>query len=416
MKDSFKALKITDHVYWVGAIDWPIRDFHGYTTDRGSTYNAYLIIGDKNILIDTVKAPFLDEMMARIASVIKPEDIDYIISDHSEMDHTGALPATVAAVKPDKVFASVMGVKALARHYHMDREIVAVKDGETKQLGNFNFTFVETRMLHWPDSMFTYFAEDSLLFSQDGFGMHLATSQRFADEVDPCIIHDEASRYYANIILPFSPIVANLLKKMAGMRLDIKMIAPDHGPIWRGEGIKKVIDWYATWAAQKPANKAVVVFDTMWHSTEKMARAIAEGLKDGGSRVKVMPMHSHHRSDVIAELLCAGAIAAGSSTLNNNIFPSMADVLTYVKGLKPRNLIGQAFGSYGWSGESVPQLVNILKEMKVQLVGEPISVEYVPDDAALKKCYGLGKAIAARLAEISRDAARGSDAKEESRS
>jgi len=399
MSESFNAIRITEHVHWVGAIDWPIRDFHGYTTERGSTYNAYLVTGDKNILVDTVKAPFMDEMMARIASVMNPEDIDYIISNHSEMDHTGALPATIAAVKPDKVFASVMGVKALDNHFRIGRKIAAVKDGEQMRLGNHNFTFIETRMLHWPDSMFTYFAADALLFSQDGFGMHLAASARFADEMDECIIFEEAAKYYANIILPYSTFVTNLLKKMAGLNLKIDMIAPDHGPIWRGGMIPKILDRYATWAAQRPTNKAVVVFDTMWHSTEMMARAIAEGIADGGTCVKVMPMAAHHRSDVITELLCAGALVAGSSTLNNAILPKMADVMNYVKGLKPLNLIGQAFGSYGWSGESVPQLANILKEMKVEAIGEPIKVEYVPDADALKKCYDLGRTVAARLAE-----------------
>jgi len=403
MSESFNAIKITGHTYWVGAIDWPIRDFHGYTTQRGSTYNAYLVAGDKNILVDTVKAPFMDEMMARIASVMNPENIDYIISNHSEMDHTGALPATIRAVKPEKVFASIMGVRALEKHFHMGGEITAVKDGEQMQLGGHSFTFVETRMLHWPDSMFTYFADDSLLFSQDGFGMHLAASARFADEVDECILFEEAAKYYANIILPYSMFVTNLLKKMAGLKMKIDMIAPDHGPIWRGGMIPKILDRYATWAAQKPTNKAVVVFDTMWHSTEMMARAIAEGIMDGGSCVKVMPMAEHHRSDVIAELLCAGALIVGSSTLNNTMLPKMADTMNYVKGLKPLNLVGQAFGSYGWSGESVPQLSNVLKEMKVEAIGEPIKVEYVPDAAALKKCYDLGKAIVARLAETAKE-------------
>lgn len=398
MNDTCKALKISEHVYWVGAIDWPIRDFHGYTTGRGSTYNAYLVVGEKIVLIDTVKAAFVGEMMSRIASVIKPDQIDYIISNHSEMDHSGGLPATIAAVKPEKVFASEMGVKALEKHFHMGGGVTAVKDGEQMQLGGLNFTFVETRMLHWPDSMFSYLANDRVLFSQDGFGMHLATSERYWDEIGECLLYEEASRYYANIILPYSMLVTNLLKKMAGLNLAVDFIAPDHGPIWRGQGILKVLDWYATWAAQKPTNKAVVVFDTMWHSTEMMAEAVAEGLVEGGAHVKVMPMKSHHRSDVISELLCAGALLAGSSTLNNALLPSMADVMNYVKGLRPLNLVGQAFGSYGWSGEGVAQLAAILKEMKVEAIGESVKVEYVPDGEALKKCRDLGRAVADRIA------------------
>ncbi|HOM28056.1 MAG TPA: FprA family A-type flavoprotein [Deltaproteobacteria bacterium] len=389
MTDTFKPIRVSDKVYWVGAVDWTIRDFHGYTTKRGSTYNAYLILADKVTLVDTVKAPFLHEMMARISNLIDPRDIDIIISNHSEMDHSGSLREVVAQVAPEQVIASVMGAKALKEHHLAGDGIVPVKDGQDLSLGNMRVRFMETRMLHWPDSMFTYLEDERILFSQDAFGMHLATGERFADEIDRDILRYEAATYYANILLPYSGLVLKLLDRVAASGMDVSVIAPDHGPIWR-TGIDAVIGWYRAWAQQKPTDKAVVVYGTMWHSTELMARAIEEGLLAGGARVKVMSMEAFHRSDVAYEVLDAGALFAGSSTLNNNMLPAMADVLTYLKGLRPANLVGAAFGSYGWSGEAAGHVQDILAEMKVELVAEPVKSLYVPDDHVLRECFDLG--------------------------
>lgn len=395
MKEPFKAVKVSDHVYWVGAIDWNIRDFHGYSTEHGSTYNAYLILADKITLIDTVKAPFKNELLSRISSVVDPGKIDYIISNHSEMDHTGSLPEVVEAIKPEKVFASVMGVKALSGHFHPGLEVVPVKDGEKLSLGNLNLSFVETRMIHWPDSMFTYLAEDGVLFSNDAFGMHLASSKRFDDEVTDW--EYEARKYFANILLPYSALVAKLLEKVDKLGLAIKTIAPDHGLIWRGD-TRTILELYAGWAAQKPTKKAVIAFDTMWQGTAMMARAIGEGLIAGGINTRVMPLGPNNRSNIATEVLDAGALLVGSPTLNNNMLPTVADLLTYLKGLKPQNLIGAAFGSYGWSGEAVGQVKDVLAEMKVDLVGENIRVQYVPDENVLAQCYSLGALVAEKLA------------------
>jgi flavorubredoxin len=396
MKEAFKAVQVTEDVWWVGAIDWNIREFHGYQTKRGSTYNAYLVMADKVTLIDTVKTPFREEMMARIASVIDPSRIDYIVSNHSEMDHSGALPATIAAVKPEKVFTSAVGARTLKELFPIDREITAVKDGETLSLGNRKLTFMETRMVHWPDSMFAYLCEEELLFSQDAFGMHFASSERFADQCDPAVLAFEAATYYANIILPYSALVTRLIEKVAKAGLALSIVAPDHGPIWRRD-VGGIIGKYAGWAAQKPTAKGVVVYGTMWHSTELMARAIAEGFAAGGLQAKFMCMDAVHRSDVVYELLGAGAIAVGSATLNNNMLPVMADILTYLKGLKPQNLIGAAFGSYGWSGEAVRQIEDVLAEMKVEKAAEGIRVKNVPDGESLARCYDLGKTMAGQI-------------------
>jgi flavorubredoxin len=395
MNSVYKAVKISKNVYWVGAIDWNIRDFHGYTTRRGTTYNAYLVLSDKITLIDTVREPFRDEMLSRIASVINPEDIHFIVSNHSEMDHTGCLAAVMDIVKPDEVYASAVGSKTLREMYSLDR-VVPVKDKSSLDLGNMTLSFLETRMLHWPDSMFSYVVEEKVLFSHDAFGMHLASSERFAEEIDRSILDYEGATYFANILLPYAQLVLKLIEKVDKLGYEFKIVAPDHGPVWR-KNIKRVIELYSSWALQVPLKKAVVVYATMWHSTELMARAIGEGLAHSGVDVKLMSMAENHRSDVAYEVLDAGALIVGSPTLNNNVFPSIADVLTYLKGLRPRNLIGAAFGSYGWSGESIRQVEDFLGEMNIELVGESVSTKHVPDSSALDQCFSLGKKIGEQL-------------------
>ena len=396
MADVYKAVKLTDRVYWVGAIDWTIRDFHGYTTHRGSTYNAYLIMADKITLVDTVKAPFKEELLSRIASVVNPKDIQVIVSNHSEMDHSGCLADMIKLVEPEKVVASTMGAKTLPDILHLDQEIIAVKDGEQLSLGNMNLRFMETRMLHWPDSMFSYLPEEEILFSHDTFGMHLASAERFDDEIDPAILQYEGATYFANILLPYSPLVTRLLGRVGSSGMTFKYIAPDHGPVWRKD-IGGIIGKYGEWAAQRPTRKAVVVYGTMWHSTEHMARAISEGLANGGAVARCMSLDVFHRSDVAYEILDTGALVMGSSTLNNNMLPQVADVLTYLKGLRPANLMGASFGSFGWSGEAPGQIADILKEMKIEVMAEPIKVQYVPRENDLARCYALGEDIALQL-------------------
>ncbi len=401
MNNSLQAQKVTDDVYWVGAIDWGIRDFHGSATSRGTTYNAYLIVADKITLVDTVKAPFAEEMLTRIASVIDPAKIDYIISNHSEMDHSGSLPAVVERVKPEKVFASKMGVKAINAHFHPQFTIDAVQTGQELSLGNKTVSFVETKMLHWPDSMVTYLAEDQILFSQDAFGMHLASSERFDDQLDRGIMDFEAKKYYANILAPYSPLVAKLLPQIEAFPAPIRIVAPDHGPIWRRD-FGWILDRYRAWSAQKPANKAIVVFDTMWGSTASMATAIADGLIAGGVQVNVMPMASTHRSDVATEMLDAAALIVGTPTLNNNMFPTIADLLCYLKGLRFTGKLGAAFGSFGWGGEAVKQVAEYLTEMKARLVHEDLKIQYVPDQEALCTCRDMGISIADEITQAAK--------------
>ncbi|MEI6518900.1 MAG: flavodoxin domain-containing protein [bacterium] len=391
---SFKALKITDRVYWVGAIDWDVRDFHGYTTNHGTTYNAFLITGEKNILIDTVKKQFCSEMVGRISSVIPIESIDVIISNHAEMDHSGCLPEIIKAVNPETVYASAFGVKTLNDHFHLDTPITAVKDGETMTIGDATITFAETRMLHWPDSMMSYLHGDEVLFSNDAFGMHLASSERFADEIEPSILAYEAKSYYANILLPFSHLIKKAIDKVNGLNVSIKYICCDHGPMWRNADVATPIKNYINWSEQKRNKNVVVLYDTMWNSTAMMAEAIVDGLISGGVSAKVMPLRSFHRSDVATEILDAGALLVGSPTLNNGLYPTLADTLTYLKGLKPKGLKGAVFGSFGWSGEATTILTGILTEMGVDLIAEPLKVKYVPDAAALTLCREFGIKVA----------------------
>jgi flavorubredoxin len=393
-----KKLEIKPNVYWVGAVDWNIRDFHGYSTYKGTTYNAFLVKDEKIALFDTVKKPFLSDLVHHIRHLVEPTKIDYLIVNHVEMDHSGAVPEIIDLIKPEKVFCSEMGKKALIEHYHReDWPIEVVKSGQTLSLGSKTVHFLETRMLHWPDSMFSYIPEDRLLISSDAFGQHWATSERFDDEVDQPQLMAHAAKYYANILLLYSPLVQKLLASVQQMNLDIDMIAPDHGLIWRSDP-GKIIAAYEQWSQQKTTRKAVIVYDTMWHSTEKMAKAIADGLIDEGVSVKMCNLKFNHRSEVMTEILDARAVIVGSSTLNNGMLPTVADILCYLKGLKPVGRIGAAFGSYGWSGEAVKVISQSLEEMKFELPEPGMRVKFAPTHDDLTKCRELGQKLGRAVA------------------
>ena len=399
MSQPFRAVPVTENVYWVGAVDWDVRNFHGYLTSKGTTYNAYLVMAEKITLFDTVKAPFFDEMLARIASVVDPGKIDYLVSNHAEMDHSGSLPRTIAAVKPEKVFASANGAKALKAHFHLEEEIAALKTGDTLDLGGVTLSFVETKMVHWPDSMVTYVPEEKALISQDAFGMHLASCERFADQHPKDVLQTEAKKYYANILMHLSGVIAKNVTALTGMGLDIEAILPDHGPVWR-EDPAQIVKQYLEWTKLAAGPKVVVVYDSMWHSTAKMARVIADAVHAEGLCVREMPLTDSHRSDVATELMDAGALIVGSPTMNNQMFPTVADCLTYLKGLRPKNMVGAAFGSYGWSGEA-PKLIQAeLDAMKLPQAAEPLRIQFVPDDAALGQCREFGASVTRKTAEL----------------
>lgn len=387
-----KAVEIAEGVYNVGVIDWNIRDFHGYSTERGTSYNAFLIVDEKVVLIDTVKKDFTDRMLENIASVIDPKKIDIVISNHTEMDHSGGLPRLMHYIGEDKpVYCSKMGKKNLSRHFHTGLNLRAVENGEELSIGRRTLSFLETRMLHWPDSMFTYDATDKILFSSDAFGQHYAGFDMFDDLVGDAIMY-HAKKYFANILLLYSPLILKLVGKVTEMGLEIKIICPDHGIIWRKDPAK-IINAYVGWSKQESTKKAIVVYDTMWHSTESMAEAIAEGIASQNVAVRPIHIRSSDRSEVMTEALDAKAIVFGSPTINNTIFPSVADVLTYMKGLKPKNKIAAAFGSYGWSGEAVAEIRGYLENMGMELIDEGLRIQYVPDAAGRKEAFEYGQKI-----------------------
>ena len=391
-----KPIEISKDIYWLGVIDWNIRDFHGYSTYEGSTYNSFLIMDEKIALIDTVKKGFEDELIESITHLIDPKKIDYVISNHTEMDHSGGLPRIMHRIGEDKpLYCSKIGHKNLSRHFPQKWNYQPVENGGELSLGKRNLTFMETRMLHWPDSMFTYLKEDKILFSSDGFGQHYAGLERFDDEIGEAIM-PHARKYFANILLLYAPLVLKLVDKVSEMGRAIDMICPDHGIIWRKDPAK-IINSYVEWSLQKPKRKALVIYDTMWHSTQVMAEAIVESLGEEGVNARPMHLRTYHRSDIMTEVLDAGAVVVGSPTLNNGLFPTVSDFLTYMKGLKPNNKVAAAFGSYGWSGEAVKQINREFEEMKFDIVDPGVRISYVPDNQGLKACYELGKKIAKAL-------------------
>ncbi len=391
-----EPVKIADGIFSVGVADWNIRDFHGYSTYQGTTYNAYLILDDKITLIDTVKNEFGDQLLANISAIVDPKKIDYVISNHTEMDHSSSLPRVMHRIGEDKpLYCSKMGQKNLSKHYSQKWNYQPVENLQTLSLGKRTVTFMETRMLHWPDSMFTYVNEDKLLFSSDAFGQHYAGPEKFDDQIGEDIF-PHAKKYFANILMPYAPLILKLVDTVTEMGLQIDTICPDHGIIWRKDP-SKIINTYVEWSKMAPKRKALVIYDTMWHSTEAMAEAIVGALIQEGVNAKPMHLRSCHRSDIITDVLDAGAIIVGSPTLNNGIFPTIADFLTYMKGLKPLNKVAAPFGSYGWSGESVKLITKALEEMKFDVIDPGVRLQYRPDEEGLAACAALGKKIAAAL-------------------
>jgi flavorubredoxin len=389
-------VEVAKNIYNVGAIDWNIRDFHGYSTDRGSTYNAYLIIDEKITLVDTVKHGFEDQLLGNISSIVDPKKIDRVISNHTEMDHSSGLPRIMHYIGESKpVYCSKMGLKNLSLHYRGKMNFQAVENGQEMRLGSRTLSFLETRMLHWPDSMFTYCKEDQLLFSSDAFGQHYAGYEMFDDRVGDAIMY-HARKYFANILLLYAPLILKLVEQVEQMGLKIKTICPDHGVIWRKDP-SKIIKAYVEWSRQIPLNKALVIYDTMWHSTEKMAEAVSDAMAAKGVDVKPIHIRSSHRSDIMTEVLDAKAVVIGSPTLNNGLFPTVSDLLTYMKGLKPKNKIGAAFGSYGWSGEAVKLICQELAAMNFTLIEPGLRIQYVPDKSGMAACAEFAEKIAAAV-------------------
>jgi flavorubredoxin len=389
-------VKLADGVYWVGAIDWDLRFCGSYNTPRGTTYNAYLIVDDKIALVDTVKTGFEREMLERIKEIVDPVKIDYVICNHVEMDHSGAMPKLMEIARKAKVIVSKAGKSGLHEHYHTDWDMTVVKTDDELSLGKKTLVFIEAPMLHWPDSMFTYLKEDRILMPNDVFGQHIATHHRFEDEVGPAAM-EEATKYFAVIVSVYSTLVQKKIKEIEEKGIKIDMIAPAHGVIWRQP--TKIIEAYKRWSSGEAKCKATVVFDTMWGSTDRMAHEIARGIASEDVEVKLFNLRTSDWTEIIKEIIESKAIVVGSPTLNMNMYPTVGGFLTFLNGIRPPNKKAAVFGSYGWGGGSNQLIKEGLRKAGINVLEEDLSIRYVPTEEELKRCVEFGKAIARKVKE-----------------
>lgn len=387
--------KLKDNVYWVGATDWKVRHFHGYelSTHRGSTYNSYLIKDEKTVLIDTVWEPLTDRFIENLSEVVDIKKIDYVVMNHLEPDHSGALPAIMEYIPNATIIVSKKGEESIKRHYHKDWNLKIVSNGEKINIGKNNLTFVEATMLHWPDSMFTYLDGEKILFSNDAFGQHFASSGIFNDEVDETEVYQEALKYYANILTPFSRMVTKKIEMLKELNLPIDIIAPSHGIIWRKDPMQ-IVEKYYEWASGKSENSAVIIYNSMWGATHKMAEFIGKGIGQSGISYKIFNISTADRNDVIAEIFKSKGVILGSSTVNNGLLTSLMPVIEDLMGLKFINKVGTSFGSYGWSGESPKLLTDYLEKAKIKVVQEGLKIKFMPDEKDLEECIKFGKEFA----------------------
>jgi len=387
--------KLAKNVYWVGVVDWSLRRFHGHelSTHRGSTYNSYLIVDEKTVLVDTVWGPFQDQLIRNISEVVDPASIDLVVANHAEVDHSGGLPAVMRHAPNATVVLSPRGRDSIEGHYHQPWDFKMVKTGESIAIGKNSLVFIEAPMLHWPDSMFTYLTGENILMPNDAFGQHYATAFRFNDQVDQNELYEEAIKYYANILTPFSPQVLRKIDEVLALNLPVDMIAPSHGVIWRQDPLQ-IVHRYREWAAQEPETSAVIVYDTMWDGTRLMAEAVGEGLSGEGVDYKLFNCAVSDRNDIVTEAFKARAVVVGSPTFNQGILPTLAPFMEDLRGLRFKNKIGAAFGSYGWSGESVAVLEEHLKNCKIDIVAQGVRAKWQPRDDDLQKCRDLGVTVA----------------------
>ena len=387
---------IKNNVNWVGKIDWELTYFHGheYSTTKGSSYNSYLIRDEKTVLIDTVWLPYDKEFVTNLKKEIDLNKIDYIIANHNEIDHCGALAELMREIPNTPIYCTANGAKIIKGHHHQDWNFVTVKTGDTLNIGESTLTFVEAPMLHWPDSMMTYMSGENILFSNDAFGQHYATESLYNDNVDNCELFAQAIKYYANILTPFSKFVTKKIEEILSFNLPLDIICTSHGVIWKNEPVQ-IVEKYLEWANNYQENQITLIYDSMWESTRKMAEAIAEGILEADSNVtvKLFNASKEDKNDLLTEIFKSKAILLGSSTINNGFLHSIAGLLEMAKGMKFKNKKAAAFGSYGWSGESVKQLTEKLKESGFELVNDGIRSLWVPDADEVNKLRDYGKSF-----------------------
>ncbi len=390
------AFKVTDKVTWVGKTDWMLQKFHGeeYSTHKGSSYNSYLIRDKKNVLIDTVWQPFAKEFVEELKKEIDLNEIDYIIANHGEIDHSGALPELMRHIPDTPIYCTANGIKSIKGHYHEDWNFVPVKTGDVLDLGESKLTFVEARMLHWPDTMFTYMSGDNILFSNDGFGQHYASDPLFNDLVDQDELFNECIKYYANILTPFSNFVTKKIEEVLSFNLPLDIICPSHGVIWRDNPVQ-IVEKYLKWADGYQENQITIVFDSMWNGTRRMAEYIGEGIREGDKDVaiKIFNAGISDKNDILTEVFKSKAVLVGSPTINKGISHAIIGILEMMKGLAFKNKKAAAFGTYGWSGESPKIIDEELNKAGFAVASEPLKALWNPDEEALGKCKEFGKAF-----------------------
>ena len=393
--------QISPKVSWVGKVDWELTTFHGdeLSTQHGSSYNSYLVRDKKTALIDTVWLPYDREFVARLKQEIDLNKIDYIVMNHNEIDHSGALVELMREIPNTPIYCTKKGEEILRGHYHQDWNFVNVKTGDTLSLGETTLTFVEMTMLHWPDSMLTYFDGDGgIVFSNDAFGQHFASESLYNDAVEQEALLFEAKKYYANILNMYSPLVQKKVQQILAMNLPMKLICPSHGIIWK-ENPQQIIDLYLKWADAYQEDQITIVYDTMWQSTRKMAEAIAQGIYEVSPQttVKICNITHDDKNDVLTEIFQSKAVLVGSPTINYGFSFAIAGLLEMMKGLKLKKKKAGAFGSFGWSGEAVKLINEHLTESGLELVNEGINKKWVPDQTMLDDCVAYGREFAKAL-------------------
>ena len=390
--------QVKNNVYWVGKVDWELQKFHGdeYSTHKGSTYNSYLIQEEKAVLIDTVWAPFAEEFVDNLAKEIDLKKIDLIVANHGEVDHSGALPALMKHIPDTPIYCTANADKSLKGQYHQDWNFQVVKTGDKIDIGNGKeLIFVEMKMLHWPDSMATYITQDNILFSNDAFGQHLATEKLFNDQVDQCDLFNESIKYFANILTPFNPMLRKKLDEVIALNLPIDIIATSHGVIWRDNPIQ-IVEKYVQWANDYQENQITIIYDTMWNGTKLLAEKIAEGIRQADEDVviKVHNLAKSDENDLITEVFKSKTVVIGSPTIANSVLHSMAGFIHLMKELKFKGKKAAAFGCYGWSGESVKVINELMANAGFEVVSEGYRNQWNPDVGAQKEAADFGKVIA----------------------
>jgi len=392
------SFKIKNNVYWVGKTDWELRKFHGneYSTNRGSTYNSYLIREEKIVLIDTVWMPFSKEFVENLSKEVDLDKIDYVIANHAEIDHSGALPELMKKIPNAPIYCTANGVKSLKGHYHKDWDFRIVKTGDTLDVGNGKqLIFVEMKMLHWPDSMACYLTGDNILFSNDAFGQHYATEYMYNDLVDQNELYAECIKYYANILTPFSVLVDKKIKEVLALNIPIDIIATSHGVIWR-DNPTQIVEKYLAWANAYQENQITILYDTMWDGTKRMAEAISKGIveTDKDVNIKLYNIAKTDKNDLITEIFKSRIILVGSPTIGGGILSVVAEILEMIKGMRFKNKKAASFGCYGWSGESIKVIKEHLEKSGFSIINDGIRALWNPDDESLEKCVEFGREIA----------------------